>query len=833
MTVITRRDLLGAGVALMGNALVPAAGWARDAAAPQDAPARRDRLLFDFGWKFKQGHGGDPAQDLDFGLGQSDFAKTGEFAFAKAGYDDSGWRSLDLPHDWAVELPFVHDDAGQGDAQARSHGYKPLGRRFPQYSVGWYRRTFDVPASDLGRRVWLEFDGVMRDALVFVNGCFVGRNNNGYAPFRLDVTDFLDYGARNAIALRVDASAGDGWFYEGAGVYRHVWLLKTYSLHLARWESVVRASVEGQQANLALATRVRNQGQEARRARVTWRLFDASGKAVLSVASPEQLIAADGEAPFTADAVLRQPMLWSPAAPQRYSVLVTVEADGAAHDSEQVAFGIRSVRFDADRGMFLNGQPLKIQGVCNHQDHAGVGVALPDALQAFRVGVMQEMGCNAIRTSHNMPTPELVEACDRMGMMLMCETRQLSASAEALAQLDTMVKRYRNSPSIIIWSIGNEEGQLQKPMAAQGARLAAAMVHRCHQLDPTRVVTVAVNSDNEQGVSDAVDVVGFNYVQWFPDGFHKHHPKRPIIGSETSSAIATRGEYATDARRNLMSSYNGVVSWGQVPEDWWKFHAARPWLAGGFAWTGFDYRGEPTPYGWPSISSQFGIVDTCGFPKDYFYYYRAWWKKAPSLHLFPHWDWPGKEGQPIAVWVCANVDEVELLLNGRSLGRKAMPPLGHLEWQVQYAPGAIEARGFVGGRQVLAERRETSGAPVAIRLSAARQVLDADGEDATVVRVEVLDAHGRHVPTAGNKLAFKVTGAGRLIGVGNGDPNCLESDQAPRRSLFNGLAQLVIRTGKQAGDIVIEASAEQPGDGIAPARLVVAARPARGRPAVA
>lgn len=835
MSNITRRNILAAGASLLGGALLPAPGWARDAPAGAAGPATlapRDKLLFDFGWKFTLGHATDPVKDLDFGFGQSDFSKTGDFKFAKTGFDDSHWRSLDLPHDWAVELPFVHDDAGQGDAQLRSHGFKPLGRRYPQYSIGWYRREFEVPAADLGRRIWVEFDGVFRDALVFVNGCFVGRNNHGYAPFRLDLSDFLDYGARNAICVRVDASAGDGWFYEGAGIYRHVWLLKTESLYLARWESVVRATVKGDVATLALLSQVCNQGQARQPARVRWRVRDAAGQVVLTVASREQSVGAGDTAPFTAAAALRRPALWSPGAPYRYSVEVSVESGGVLHDAEQVEFGIRTVVFDADHGFFINGEALKIQGVCNHQDHAGVGVALPDALQAFRVGVMQEMGCNAIRTAHNMPTPELVEACDRMGVMMCCETRQLSSSPEALAQLEVMLKRYRNSPSVIIWSIGNEETALQKPMAAQGARLAATMVRRCHQLDPSRVVTVAVNSDNEQGVSDAVDVIGFNYVQWMPDGFHRKYPKRPILGTETSSAVATRGEYATEPGRNLMSSYDGVVSWGQLPEDWWKFHAERAWSAGGFAWTGFDYRGEPTPYGWPSISSQFGIVDTCGYPKDYFYYYRAWWKKAPSLHVFPHWDWPGKEGQDIPVRVYANVDEVELLLNGRSLGRKAVPRLGHLEWKVGYAPGAIEARGFVGGQPVLTERRETSGAPVAIRLSADRAALAADGEDATVVRVEVLDAAGRHVPTANARLAFRVTGAGRLIGVGNGDPNCLESDQEPRRSLFNGLAQLVIRAGTQAGDIVIEALGEQARDSLTPARLVVVARPARLRPAV-
>jgi beta-galactosidase len=831
-TNLSRRHLLGASLAAAGVAVLPNVTLGATAAAPSTSGGR-ERLLFDFDWKFKLGHGSDPAKDMNFGFGQADFAKTGEFGLARVGHNDGDWRTLDLPHDWAVELPFVRDEAGSGDAQIRSHGYKPLGRRFPESSIGWYRREFELPASDAGRRISIEFDGVLRDVLVFVNGSFVGRHNHGYTPFSFDLTDFLDVGAKNAIVLRVDASAGDGWFYEGAGVYRHVWLVKHDSLHIGRLESVVRSSLAGGAAKLALATVVCNAGTEPQRALVSWRVQDAQGKTVFTANSREQVIAAEGSAPFEASGTLDAPQLWSLQSPHLYTAVVSVESGGVTRDVEQVPFGIRSVVFDADKGFFLNGQSLKIQGVCNHQDHAGVGAALPDALQDFRVRVMQEMGSNAIRTSHNTPTPELVAACDRLGMMLMPEARQLSSSAEGLAQLEELVKRYRNSPSVILWSIGNEEGQLQKPMAGMGKRMATAMVRRCHRLDPTRVVTVAVNSDNEQGVSDAVDVIGFNYNQWLPDGFHKKYPKRPVLGTEVSSAISTRGEYTTDAKLNLMNSYNGVVPWGQTPEDWWKFYAEREWLAGGFAWTGFDYRGEPTPYGWPSINSQFGIVDMCGFPKDYFHYYRAWWKKAPALHVFPHWNWDGRDGQQVSVWVYSNVEEVELLVNGQSLGRKPVPRLGHLEWKVTYAPGAIEARGYSGGKQVLSERHETTGAPASIKLTPDRSVILADGEDATVVRVEVLDAKGRHVPTAGDKIAFKVSGAGRFIGVGNGDPNCLESDQEPKRSLYNGLAQLIVRAGTQPGPLVIEATREGEGDKLASARLVIEAKPTRRRPAVA
>ena len=843
MVKITRRYLVVSGLYLSAPALLGRSAWAVGARLPRGtagasdaltaAVLPRERLLFDFGWKFKFGHGSDPSKDLGFGSGQGDFAKTGDFKFAKTGFDDSGWRSLDLPHDWTIDLPFVDDDNAKGDSELRSHGYKPLGRRYPETSVGWYRRAFDIPAGDLGRRIWLEFDGVFRDVMVFVNGCFIGRNNNGYAPFRFDLSDFLVYGGENVVMLRVDASFGDGWFFEGAGIYRHVWLTKTDAVHLGRWESTVRPALKGASANLALATVVENHGTQVAVARVVWTILDAKGATVATAEAAPQPVPADGSVAFTASAELAEPHLWSPDEPNLYTAIVTAETDGKRRDGERIAFGVRAAVFDADKGFILNGKPLKIQGTCNHHDHAGVGAALPDALQRFRLSVLKEMGCNAVRTSHNMPTPEWVEACDRMGVMMMCETRLMNSNPEGLAQLETMIKRYRNSPSIVIWSIGNEEWLLQDAMAEQGEKIAADMVRSCHELDPTRVVTSAVNGTNEKGVSLPLDVIGFNYGEERPDGFHAKNPKRPIVGSETSSAVSTRGEYVTDPKRNVMSSYDGVVGWGKTPEAWWKFYGTREWLAGGFAWTGFDYRGEPTPYGWPSINSQFGIVDMCGFPKDYFFYYKAWWRKEPSLHLFPHWNWAGKEGQEIPVWAYSNLDEVELFLNGRSLGRQNVPHLGHVEWKVQYEAGLIEARGYRGGKVVLTDKRETTGPAVAVRLSADRTKIAADGEDVAVITVEAVDGKGRPVPGANNKMAFKVSGAGKLIGVGNGDPNCQEPDNAPRRSLFNGLAQVIVQSTKRSGTILVEAVQDtNAGSPLKPARLVVRATPAVLRPTV-
>ena len=843
MSALTRRDLLRSGLALSASTL--AAGRLSRAhallAAYPTAPsadagigiAPREHLLFDFGWKFFPGHATDPGRDLGFGKNQGDFAKSGDFEFASEKFDDSKWRPLNLPHDWAVELPFVHDDELQG------HGYKPLGRRYPETSVGWYRRVFDIPKEDAGRRVSVLFDGAFRDALVFLNGYFIGRNDNGYAPFCFDLTDFLNYGGKNYLVVRMDASFGDGWFYEGAGIYRHVWLIKTDALHLKQWESYVRPKLRGNTATLRLGTIVRNESDAADGCRIRWQVFDPSGKAVaaadagIMLVAPHSEMAVEGSdaAQILADVTLKNPALWSPQTPNLYSALITVDGT-KIRDAERVTFGIRDIKWDADKGFFLNGKPVKIKGTCNHQDHAGVGAALPDRLQWYRVAVLKEMGSNAVRTSHNMPTPEWVEACDRLGMMMMCETRQMSSNPEGMAQLEAMVKRYRNSPSIILWSMGNEEWIMMKQ--PQSERVIADMVARAHELDPTRACTAAVNEAFETHFPDALDVMGFNYNLNVPDNWHQAHPKKACVGSETASTVATRGIYSTDKLRNWVSAYDmNYPGWAETAEQWWTYYAAREWLAGGFAWTGFDYRGEPTPYGWPSINSQFGIVDMCGFPKDDFYYYKAWWGSEPVVHLFPHWNWDEREGEPISVWVHSNLDSVELFLNGKSQGSQKVQPFKHLEWKVNYEPGVIEARGMKDGKIVVTEKRETTGDPVALRLTADRTEINADGEDLAILRVEGLDQDGRPVPTANNLISFNVTGEGRLIGVGNGDPNCQESDKESKRSLFNGLAQVIVQASRTPGTITVEAyTADWPGPKLPPVRVTITTKKVELRPSV-
>jgi beta-galactosidase len=791
----------------------------------------REHLLFDFDWRFFQGHADDPTRDLGFGKVRyaEDLSTTGDLKFAMPGFDDTSWRTVNLPHDWGVELPFVYDKELPSPYGLESRGYKPLGRRYPETSVGWYRRVFDVLESDLGRRIFIDFDGAFQSSLVFCNGCFVGRNNSGYVPFRFDLTDFLFYGRKNCITVRVDASLGEGWYYEGAGIYRHVWITKVDPLHLGQWDTVVRTEVQGRAASLELSTVVENSGPVKQDCRVGWQILDAAGKIVATAGSPTTEVPADSKQGFSATAKLADVALWSPETPSLYFAVATVESAGAVRDRDRVTFGVRTLAFDVNQGFLLNGRRIAVRGTCNHQDHAGVGVALPDRLQSYRVEVLQRVGCNAVRTSHHMPTPEWVEACERLGMLMLCETRCMSASEEGIAQMETMIKRYRNSPAIFLWSLGNEEVTLQSNEV--GPRVIQTMQGHAHRMDPTRACTAGVlGSPLERSFAPVLDVMGFNHNLSDPDKYHKDHPRQPLIGTEGPSTVATRGIYTTDKLRNWISAYDAndkAVS--ERADEYLSFFAARPWLSGGFVWTGFDYRGEPTPYSWPSISSQFGIVDTCGFPKDNYFYYKAWWGKDPVLHLFPHWNWAGREGEEILVWVHSNLDSVELFCNGQSLGSKKVERFRHLEWRVKYAPGTLEARGVKDGKAALTARRETTGAPVKVILTADRTRIAADGEDLAIIRVATVDGDGRTVPVADNLIRFKVSGEGLLIGVGNGDPNCQEWDNGSQRSLFNGLAQVILQSTKKPGLLTIDATSE----GLEAATLSIETKEVRLRPAVA
>ncbi|WP_426030730.1 glycoside hydrolase family 2 TIM barrel-domain containing protein [Caulobacter sp. DWP3-1-3b2] len=513
---------------------------------------------------------------------------------------------------------------------------------------------------------------------------------------------------------------------------------------------------------------------------------------------------------------MASPVLWSLETPHLYSLLTEVKVGAAVVDRFVTRFGVRSITFDADKGFLLNGQSVKLKGTCNHQDHAGVGAAIPDALQVWRLEQLKSMGCNAYRAAHNPPTPALLDACDHLGMLVIDETRRMSSDPTSMDELERLVRRDRNHPSVILWSIGNEEPQQG---TARGAKVATTMKRLVNRLDPSRLVIAAMDSGFGEGISAVIDVQGFNYRHEKMDDFHAKFPHVPIISTESASTVATRGQYARDDAKLYVPAYDTEHPWwATTAELWWSHAADRPWMAGGFIWTGFDYRGEPTPFNrWPSISSHFGALDTCGFPKDNYYYYRAWWRPEPLLHLLPHWNWEGREGQPIAFWAHSNCYKVELFLNGESQGVRDVVPNHHVEWSVLYAPGVIEAHGYKAGKVILRERRETAGPAAALRFTTDRSRLTADGQDVAILKVEVLDAKGRPVPRADDSVTFTVTGPGQVIGVGNGNPASHEPDVASQRKAFNGLCQAIVRTQREPGQLRVVASAP----GLKPASVVI------------
>lgn len=785
--------------------------------------AGRERLLLDFGWRFHLGNANDPARDLGYGGGRGgNFQKTGGFIAASSlPFDDGEWRELDLPHDWAIELPFENDPA------LASKGFYPLGRNYPETSVGWYRRVFEIPAEDAGKRITLEFDGAYRETMVVFNGFYIGVHSGGYDPFHFDVTDFVYPGKKNVLLVRVDATLSDGWFYEGAGIYRHVWLVKTHPVHVKQWGTFVSAKVTNGDATVSIRTEVNNHSKDAQNARVTSTILDPTGKPVAKTVAPPASIASGEDQTFEQTMVVRRPLLWSLEQRNLYKLVTEVSAQGEIVDRYETPFGIRTVEFNAEKGFFLNGKSVKVKGTCNHQDHAGVGAALPDAVQYYRVRKLQEMGCNAIRTSHNPPTTELLNACDELGMLVFDETRMMSSNPEGLAQFGDLVRRDSNHPSVFMWSMGNEEGQAN---TETGLHILTAMKAVATKYDGTRPVSIAPIRAIGVGGLVECDVMGYNYMDPQAAAYHKAHPDKPVIGTETVSAVGTRGIYVADFEKGYVGSYDPYTTTGRASaEGWWRFCNAQEWLAGGFVWTGFDYRGEPSPDGWPNISSQYGIIDTCGFPKDSFFYYQSWWTARPVLHLFPHWNWEGMDGKEIAVWVYSNLDSVELFVNGKSLGAKDVKKDSHVAWVVPYAPGAIEARGSKGGQVVMTTKRETTGAAARLVMKPDRQELMADGEDVAMFTVEVQDAQGRVLPTTDNVVKFTVMGAGKLIGVGNGDPTDHESDRGTVRKAFGGYCMALVQSANAPGTLSVKAESA----GLTAASVTIAANEVKLRPQVA
>jgi beta-galactosidase len=770
------------------------------------AQSPRQHINFDEDWKFHFGNANNPEKDFNYSLATI-FSKSGG-AYGTAidpRFKDSSWRTLNLPHDWAVELPFVEVD----DRNVESHGYKPVGGLFPETSIGWYRKHFKIAREDSGHRFQIQFDGIFRDAQVWVNGFYLGNNKSGYVGVAYDITDFIHFDRENILVVRADATQYEGWFYEGAGIYRHVWLNKYNNLHIATDGIFTYSSVLNNKATVTIETSVDNENISNTDCQLTAYLTDRAGK-ILVKAADKTLPVPTGESRLVPQTItLNNPRLWSVDDPYLYRVVVEIRSGGKLVDAKTLRTGIRTVEIKTN-GVFLNGKHIKLYGVNCHQDHAGVGSALPDYLQYHRISLLKNMGVNSYRTSHNAPTPELLDACDSLGMLVMDEQRLLNSGPEYMDQFERLVKRDRSRASVFMWSIGNEEGWIHTQ--STGKRIAQTFIAKQKQLDPTRTCTYAADLPNVyRGVNEVIPVRSFNYRQFAVADYHTDHPGQPLIGTEMGSTVTTRGIYEKDSIRAYVPDQDITAPWwASKAEEWWTLAAVNDFWLGGFVWTGFDYRGEPTPYKWPNINSHFGIMDMCGFPKNIYYYYQSWWTDKDILHISPHWNWRDKRGKPIDVWVNTNADNVELFLNDKSLGKKDMPRNSHLQWTVNYEPGTLKAIAYKKGKR-LETKVETTGTPTEVVITPYKTTMLADGKDATIINVQVVDREGRPVPDADNLVRFTIQGDAKIIGVGNGDPSSHEPDKCAegtwQRSLFAGRCQVIVQAGKKAEVIKFVASA--------------------------
>ena len=774
------------------------------------AQSVREQVLLNEGWRFAFGNASDPAKDFGCGTEYFNYLTKANSIHNEGPYsakfDDKGWQTVSVPHDWVCTLPYAAE-------ASHSHGYKTVGYKYPETSVGWYRRTLTIPEGDLGKRLLLRFDGIFRNARVWFNGFYMGTEPSGYATQVYDVTEYVNYGGDNLICVRADATLEEGWFYEGAGIYRDVWLEKRPAVGVATFGTFVYADLKApyNAATLHVETDVTNSSLSAAQCEVEQRLIDGDGRETARAETIRITLKPKETRGCQQLMSVERPHLWSTTDPYLYRVETTVKVDGKVTDVYVTTTGLREVEFDADRGFLLNGQPVKLKGVNLHQDHAGVGAAIPDALQAWRIRELKKMGCNAYRASHNPMTPALLDICDREGILVIDENRLTGINEHHLRLLENMVRRDRNHPSVVLWSDGNEEWGMENTV--QGTRIAAAMREYTRLLDPTRHSTIANAGGGE--MIKGLDVVGFNYiVQNDVDNRKKQNPTWKIVGTEETTGCGTRGVYfnSPDQPGHMVSMNRDTTHHHveNVIERGWKFYAERPWAAGLFYWTGFDYRGEPNPLKYPAHESEFGILDYCGFWKDEAWYLKAWWTDEPVLHIFPHWNLQGHEGEEVEIWAYSNCDEVELTVNGKNLGRQSMPKNGHLKWKATYQPGKVVATGYKNGRRQLTQTIETTKPAAKLVLKTDRSSILADGRDVAVVTVEVLDSKGRVVPDACPELRFRLEGDGRILGVGNGDPSYLGADHPNTQDChefsipaFNGLAQVLVQSGRTAASKLV------------------------------
>lgn len=784
-------------------------------------PEPRTHVSFNEGWKFALAADDDAWQPS---------------------FDDSGWRVMNLPHDWSIEGEF-----------SESHPASPGGGALPG-GIGWYRKTFRVSKADKEKMTYISFDGVYRNSEVWINGNHLGKRPYGYSSFRYDLTPFLKYGEEdNVIAVKVDNSAQpNSRWYTGSGIYRNVWLTTTGKIAVDHWGTYVTTPVVNtEEALLMVTTQIRNSSGSRADVRLETVVYDADNRKVARAETGQVEIIIEG-ATVTQELTVENPSLWSLENPSLYRVVTTIRSGQLVADRYETVTGIRSFEFDADKGFVLNGEPVIIKGVCNHHDLGCLGAAVNTRAIERQLEILREMGCNGIRTSHNPPAPELLDLCDRMGFIVMDEAfdiwkvkktdydYSLDFDEWHLKDLEAMVLRDRNHPSVFIWSIGNEVME-QWERDGSGEAIATELADFVRSMDDTRPVTAACNDPaphNPVIASGALDLIGFNYRDTLWTRFPQTFPEGKFIGTETTSALATRGSYDMpsdivrrwparwdqpfrDGNADLTcSAYdNCSAPWGTTHRDSWRLIKNNAFLTGMYIWTGFDYLGEPTPYWWPARSSYFGIIDLAGFPKDVYYFYQSEWTDKDVLHLFPHWNW--NPGQTVDVWAFTNCDEAELFLNGNTMGRQSRGENDfNLVWKVPFEEGALLAVGYRNGTEIMRREIHTAGEPAALMLAPDRSDIRADGTDLSFITVTVVDENNNPVPHAGNIVNFSVEGPGIIAGVDNGSQTSMEPFKADYRKAYNSKCLVVVKAGKEKGEIKLTASA----DGMQDATCVIRVR---------
>ena len=750
-------------------------------------------MNLDYDWRF---HRGDIAMQKTNSHADSYSSCKSGAVVGPAGkiWNDADWRTVNLPHDYYAESDFNENNL-------LSHGYRTR-------CNAWYRKSFLLDEELEGKELFICFEGTAVNAEFYLNGSLMERSFSAYTETFFNITDRAYFDGRpNILSVYIKGLETEGWWYEGAGIYRHVRLYAKNKMHIAHngifGKPVLKKGTKNSWT-VEVETMLENSAYAEDTASVKATILD--GETPIA----EQILENISVAGDTQKAVLQKlsvsrPERWDVDNPKLYNLVVEIMQNGKCVDSEKTRIGFRTFHVDAEKGFFLNGRPLKIMGTCNHQDHAGVGVGVPDSVQYYRIKRLKEMGTNAYRCAHNLPAKEILDACDEIGLIVMDENRRFESRTEVLEYLDIMVKRDRNHPSIIFWSLFNEE-PLQN--TEEGAKIFRRMKSRVLKLDDTRLLVGAMNGFSMEGAGLEMDVTGINYSIKAVDELHALHPDRPIIGSENNSAVSTRGCYVTDMEgAQVLNNYDEeTVKWGQLVRETWDFTRKRDYFAGIFIWTGFDYRGEPTPFTWPSVSSQFGIMDTCGFAKDSFYFNQACFTTKPMVHILPHWT--HKKGDTVRVMAVSNCDEVELFLNGKSLGRKPSDVCETAEWQVEYAPGRISAKAYRNGKCVAKDEQRTAGKPYAIRLMPEAASIMNDGADTAIVNCAVVDKKGIIVPYADHLIHFDIDGDGYVRGVGNGDPNSHELDHVPYRQAFCGLCQTLITSKLGAKALKLRAWSE-------------------------